>query len=76
MAPFVREAGIPYQADIQSLVGGANYGADLRRSYDWEFMADQRGNECGGMLCPIGPRFREKARAMLRLWAGTRPDVL
>jgi hypothetical protein len=77
VAPALRAAGITYQLNFQMLLGATTWGEfDLRDDYDWEFLVDQHGRESFGCACPIGPRFRERMGAMLRLWADTQPAAL
>jgi hypothetical protein len=77
VAPTLRSAGIGYQLNLQMILGGTTWGEfDLRGDYDWEFLVDQHGQESLGCACPIGPRYRHKMGAMLRLWADTKPEVV
>lgn len=76
VAPAVRAIGVSYQLNFQMLLGAQTYGEDMRSFYDWELIVDSRGRDAWGVACPLGPRFRERMGAMLRLWAATGPDVL
>ncbi|MDD3926654.1 MAG: hypothetical protein PHT33_08350 [bacterium] len=76
VAPAVRAAGVSFQLNYQMLLGTNSSKYDMRRDYDWEFLVDQHGRETLGCACPIGPVFRETMGEMLRLWAGTEPDIL
>lgn len=76
VAPAVRTANMSYQLNFQLFLGHGGYGIDMSDEYDWEFLIDHEGGVGEGCACPIGPKFREKMGAMLRLWAGTGPDVM
>lgn len=76
VAPALRQQGVSYQLNLQMILGAQSYGVDMRDEYDWEFMVNQYGNETLGCACPLSPVFRKKMGEMLRLWAGTEPDII
>ena len=75
VAPAIRGAGLSFQLNFMLLLGANTGGADHRGQYPWNFMVDQHGKESKGCPCPSDPVFRKQMGAMLRLWAGTRPDI-
>jgi hypothetical protein len=76
VAPAMRQNKISYQLNYQMLLGANSDGLDMRDEYQWEFMKNQRGEECLGCPCPIGSEFRRIMGKMLQLWADTKPDVV
>jgi len=76
VAPAVRNAGISYQLNFQMFLGAGSYDLDMRDLYEWEFLVNQHGEETLGCACPLSPAFRTRMGEMLRLWAGTGPDII
>lgn len=76
VAPALREVGISYQLNLQMLLGAHTSGLDMRDEYGWGFLVNQHGEEALGCACPLDPEFRRLMGGMLRLWAGTGPDIL
>ncbi len=76
VVPAIRDAGISYQLNFQSLLGHASYGLDVRDQFGWEFLMNEYGEQTFGCPCPIGPRFRAIMGECLQMWASTKPDIL
>lgn len=76
VAPTLRKIGVSYQLNLQMLLGAHSGGLDMRDEYGWGCLVNQYGVETQGCACPLDAEFRRLMGEMLRLWAGTGPDII